>query len=166
MTPVLFLGWRLADLVKDVPAVGATYPRRSSARRPEMLGFAVSLKKECQMYGTDPIAPHCDRYIGKRSRTHDQMVQAARPASADDVAEWVRAVHDGRAGVGAAGNRSIESTRSTYAEISANGALALPAVACSLLDRQIAALERSFVEEGGFTERLHRVRTARRSSSS
>ncbi len=64
MTPVLLLGWRLADVVKDVPdvasdvpAVGATYLRRSSARRPEMLGFAVSLKKECQMYGTDPIAP-------------------------------------------------------------------------------------------------------------
>jgi len=171
-----------------------------------------------------------DRYIEKRSRTHDQMVQAARSgvhniaeasqasgtsrkmelkltnvarasleelrldyedflrhrglpqwlrddlrradlidarsASADDVAEWVRAVHDGRAGIGVVGNRSIESTRSTYAEISANGALALLAVACSLLERKIAALERSFVEEGGFTERLHLVRTARRSSSS
>jgi hypothetical protein len=32
-------------------------------------------------------------------------------------------------------------------------------VACSLLDRQIATLERNFVEEGGFTERLYRVRS-------
>jgi four helix bundle suffix protein len=51
---------------------------------------------------------------------------------------------------------------STYPEIAANGALALLTVACSLLDRQIAALERAFVEEGGFTERLHRVRSANR----
>lgn len=63
MTPVLLLGWRLADVVKDVPdvasdvpAVGAKYLRRISARRPEMLGFSVSLKKQCQKYGTDPIA--------------------------------------------------------------------------------------------------------------
>lgn len=47
---------------------------------------------------------------------------------------------------------------------SANGALALLAVACSLLDRQIATLEKNFVEEGGFTERLYRVRSARRNS--
>jgi four helix bundle suffix protein len=61
--------------------------------------------------------------------------------------------------------KSTESTRftvSTYAEISANGALALLAVACSLLARQIATLEKSFVEEGGFTERLYRVRSERR----
>jgi four helix bundle suffix protein len=51
---------------------------------------------------------------------------------------------------------------STFPEIAANGALALLAVACSLLDRQIAAQEKAFVEEGGFTERLYRVRSARR----
>jgi four helix bundle suffix protein len=54
------------------------------------------------------------------------------------------------------------STSSTYAEISANGALALIAVSCALLDRQIASLGKAFVEEGGFTERLYRVRSARR----
>lgn len=57
---------------------------------------------------------------------------------------------------------STQSTSSTYAEISANGALALVAVSCALLDRQIASLEKAFVEEGGFTERLYRVRSARR----
>jgi four helix bundle suffix protein len=55
-----------------------------------------------------------------------------------------------------------QSTVSTFAEIAANGALALLAVACSLLDRQIATLEKNFVEEGGFTERLYRVRSERR----
>ena len=57
---------------------------------------------------------------------------------------------------------STKSTGSTFPEIAANGALALLAVACSLLDRQIATLERNFVEEGGFTERLYRVRSAQR----
>jgi four helix bundle suffix protein len=180
----------------------------------------------------DVTARFCDRYIEKRSRTHDQMVQAARsgvqniaegsqasgtskkmelkltnvarasleelrldyedylrqrglpqwpredarraeliarrPATADDVAQWARDVHDGRGGQGGQGAKlkpteSMQSTKSSYAEISANGALALLAVACSLLDRQMAALEKSFVEEGGFTERLYRVRSERRS---
>jgi len=195
----------------------------------------------------DVTVRFCERYIEKRSRTHDQMVQAARsgvqniaegsqasgtskktelkltnvarasleelrldyedylrqhglaqwpredsrraeliarrPATADDVAAWVREMHDGRHGPSGLGGRcglggqsgpnqestestksteSTESTRSTYAEISANGALALLAVACSLLDRQLVALGRAFVDEGGFTERLFRVRSERR----
>ena len=183
----------------------------------------------------DVTARFCDRYIEKRSRTRDQMVQAARsgvqniaegsqasgtskkmelkltnvarasleelrrdyedylrprglpqwpredarraeliarrPATADDVAQWTRDVHDGHDGRHGRGGQvaklkstePIQSTESTYAEISANGALALLAVACSLLDRQITTLEKSFVEEGGFTERLYRVRGERRS---
>src|ERR1035437_2714597 len=139
----------------------------------------------------------CDRYIAKRSRTNDQMVQAARsgvqniaegsqasgtskkielkltnvarasleelrldyedflrqrglvqwpredarraeliarrPATADDVAVWVKDVHGqngqhGQRGQGKLEQKSIQSTvstKSTYAEISANGALAL-----------------------------------------
>jgi four helix bundle suffix protein len=183
----------------------------------------------------DVTVRFCDRYIEKRSRTHDQMVQAARsgaqniaegsqasgtskktelkltnvarasleelrldyedylrqrrlaqwpredarraeliaarPATADDVAAWARAVHDGhdgrhgQAGQSGPKQKSTESTKSTvstFPEIAANGALALLAVACSLLDRQIATLEKNFVEEGGFTERLYRVRSQRR----
>jgi len=95
---------------------------------------------------------------------------AARPATAEDVAEWARAVHDGQDGrrdqhgreARQKSTESIQSTKTTYAEISANGALALLAVACSLLDRQIATLEKDFLEEGGFTERLYRVRNERR----
>ncbi|MEI6971314.1 MAG: hypothetical protein WCL44_07315 [bacterium] len=43
--------------------------------------------------------------------------------------------------------------------------LVLPAVACSLLDRQIAAKATALETEGGFTERLHRVRYGNRSLS-
>jgi len=37
---------------------------------------------------------------------------------------------------------------------------ALDAVACYLLDRQMATLARDFEQAGGFTERLYRVRKA------
>lgn len=177
----------------------------------------------------DVTVRFCDRYVEKRSRTHDQMVQAARsgvqniaegsqasgtskkmelkltnvarasleelrldyedylrqrglaqwpredarraeliaarPATADDVAAWARVVHDGHDGRHGRGGRvkaAQKPPESTFPEIAANGALALLAVACSLLDRQIATLEKNFVEEGGFTERLYRVCTQRR----
>jgi four helix bundle suffix protein len=54
--------------------------------------------------------------------------------------------------------KSTPSTQSTYPELAANAALVLIAVACSLLDRQLAALAAAFEREGGFTERLYRVR--------
>lgn len=182
----------------------------------------------------DVTVRFCDRYIEKRSRTHDQMVQAARSgvqniaegsqasgtskkmelkltnvarasleelrldyedflrqrglpqwpnddprrkalvarrcATADAVADWVREVHechgqnglDGRLKRNARSIESISFMKSTYPEIAANAALVLIGVACALLDRQIAALEKAFVEEGGFTERLHRVRSQNR----
>lgn len=165
----------------------------------------------------DVTVRFCERYVEKRSRTYDQMVQAARsgvqniaegsqasgtsrktelkltnvarasleelrldyedflrqrglakwpredlrradliarrPATTDDVAAWARHVH---------ATKSTKSMASTCAEIAANGALTLLAVACALLDRQMASLEKNFVEEGGFTERLYRVRSERR----
>jgi four helix bundle suffix protein len=45
------------------------------------------------------------------------------------------------------------------AELVANGALSLLNLCCYLLDRQLATLEKKFVAEGGFTERLYRVRS-------
>lgn len=174
----------------------------------------------------------CDTWIGKRTRTHDQMVQAARSGvqniaegsqasatskktelkltqvarasleelkldyedflrqrgaavwerqhplrqslidrrcqTADDVARWVKQVARGLSGRGGpAGPGRSTSTGSTpstsdYAVLAANAALVLIAVACSLLDRQVARLAEDFENEGGFTERLYRVRTARR----
>ena len=55
-----------------------------------------------------------------------------------------------------------ESQCLSSAELAANAALSLLNLACYLLDRQIATLEKAFVEEGGFTERLYRVRSANR----
>jgi four helix bundle suffix protein len=194
----------------------------------------------------DVTVRFCDKYVDKRSRTHDQMVQAARSGvqniaegsqasgtskkfelkltsvarasleelrldyedflrqrsllqwertdtrgaelvarravSADEVALWARDIFKkeeagptGREGLAGQGkdetlsNSSTESNRSsplphpnTYPEIAANGALVLINVACTLLDRQIASLAKMFEKEGGFTERLYKVRSARR----
>jgi len=158
----------------------------------------------------------CDRYVDKRSRTHDQMVQAARsgvqniaegsmaaatskkmelkltgvarasleelqldfedylrqrdlelwrsgdprrtalvalrPRTAADVERWVAEVDlDGRSGQRGPG------------ETEANAILTLVVVASSLLQRQLIALAHAFEKEGGFTERLYRVRSDRRS---
>ncbi|MFH1134985.1 MAG: four helix bundle suffix domain-containing protein [Pseudomonadota bacterium] len=98
-----------------------------------------------------------------------------RCQTADDVAAWVvemakKSGHCGQHGCrGQLPEASTESTTSTqstksYPELSANAALVLLAVACSLLDRQVERLARDFENEGGFTERLYRVRTAKRRS--
>jgi four helix bundle suffix protein len=46
--------------------------------------------------------------------------------------------------------------------LAANAALSLLNLACHLLDRQLAALAEAFLQEGGFTERMHRLRSKRR----
>lgn len=185
----------------------------------------------------DVTVRFCDRYIDRRSRTHDQMVQAARSGvqniaegskasgtskktelkltnvarasleelrldyedflrqrglslwkrddarradliaqrctTADAVAQWVQRQHkclskapghqtqDGPSQPSTESTRSIMSTgstQSTFPELAANATLVLIAVACSLLDRQLAAQAAAFEREGGFTERLYRVR--------
>ncbi len=79
-----------------------------------------------------------------------------RCKTADDVAFWIMEVS----------KRSphSKSTLSTqiYPALSANAALVLITVACSLLDKQVAKLAKDFENEGGFTERLYRVRTQKR----
>jgi four helix bundle suffix protein len=182
----------------------------------------------------DVTVRFCHRYIDPKSRTHDQMVQAARSGvqniaeasqasgtskkfelkltnvarasleelrldyedflrqrnlplwpdadprrkalvarrctTADAVAHWVREVHQHNGLNGLNGSlqpsprsiKSISSIKSTYPEIAANAALILIGVACALLDRQIQAQVAAFTEEGGFTERLHRIRTERK----
>ncbi len=79
-----------------------------------------------------------------------------RASSADDVAMWVKQVHNRQASIS-----SISSTQS-YAEITCNAVLVLIGVACAMLDRQIAAQEKAFEQEGGFTERMYRVRKQKR----
>ena len=185
----------------------------------------------------DVTVRFCERYIEKRSRTNDQMVQAARSgvqniaegsqasgtskktelkltnvarasleelrldyedylrqrglrqwaeddprrkalvaqrcATVEEVSAWVKEQHgqqgqdgpDGLATGGASRNRamkSMPSMKSTYPEIAANAALVLIGVACALLTRQLTAQADAFVEEGGFTERLYRVRSESR----
>ncbi|MBN2841911.1 MAG: hypothetical protein JXM68_02410 [Sedimentisphaerales bacterium] len=46
--------------------------------------------------------------------------------------------------------------------LAANGILSLLNLACHLLDKQIAAQAAAFETEGGFTERLYKVRSASR----
>jgi four helix bundle suffix protein len=184
----------------------------------------------------DVTVRFCDRYIEKRSRTHDQMVQAARSgvqniaegskasgtskktelkltnvarasleelrldyedflrqrglplwdrrdprgksliarccATADCVADWVKGQHGLTGQTGLPGpnqkrpssesSKSSKSTPSTFPEIAANAALVLIAVAYGLLNRQLASLAAAFEREGGFTERLYRLRKSAR----
>jgi four helix bundle suffix protein len=84
-----------------------------------------------------------------------------RCATADEVAQWVEEVHE-RSGQRGQSTVSKKSTRSTYPEIAANAVLVLIAVACSLLDRQLASQAEAFEKEGGFTERLYKRRVQAR----
>lgn len=61
-------------------------------------------------------------------------------------------------------NRSY-MTYKTYmenAESAANAAICLTFQTTYLLDRQLRALEKAFIEQGGFTERLYKTRKAKR----
>jgi four helix bundle suffix protein len=90
---------------------------------------------------------------------------ARRPATSDDVAAWCREQKNGRDGQNGQPDSSTSSTTSTmfsYPEITANAALILITVACSLLDRQVAAQAAAFEKDGGFTERLYKTRQAAR----
>ena len=77
-----------------------------------------------------------------------------RCSSVEEVAKWIKEVHERVNNKG----QSTGSIKSTYPEITANAALVLITVACSLLDRQLAAQAEAFEKEGGFTERLYQRR--------
>jgi len=156
----------------------------------------------------DCTVKFCDRFIDRRSRTHDQMVQAAR-SGRQNIAEGSQASGTSKkfelklVGVARASleellldyedflrqrglmlwdknhptavlvrklayekNRSY-STYSSYIEnappeVAANTIVSLIHQTNYLLDQQLRQLERAFVEEGGFTERLYRTRSAAR----
>jgi four helix bundle suffix protein len=111
--------------------------------------------------------------LWERNDSRRKELIALRPATAEDVAAWAKKTHDsGRGGPsgrnGQDGQKKKKSTKSmmsmssSYSGIAANGALALIAVATTLLDRQLAAQAEAFEKEGGFTERLYRVRQQNR----
>ncbi len=106
-----------------------------------------------------------------------QELVDARPKTADDVAAWVvekarqRYEEERKSGPSERSGHDEDtvSTVSTpssvstfYPELSANAILTLATVAGFLLDRQMALLAKKFEHEDGFTERLNRVRSARR----
>jgi len=76
-----------------------------------------------------------------------------RCQTVEELAAWVEDTYRAAQAAGQPVSRS---------EIAANAALTLIDVAASLLDRQLAAQARAFEKEGGFTERLYRVRQQRR----
>jgi len=113
----------------------------------------------------------------ERQNPHRQELIDRRCQTADEVAAWVveAAKKSGLCGPNGQNGRipepSTESTASTlstniYPELSANAALVLLTVACSLLDRQVERLAQDFEKEGGFTERMYKVRTAKRRGAS
>lgn len=156
----------------------------------------------------DATMVFCDRFVDRRSRTHDQMVQAARSgkqniaegsmASGTSKKTELKLVNVARASLeelrvdyedflrtrglplwsktdpkarevrslARCADRSFKTyedrVRRGSPENAANTVICLVHQACFLLDRQLRALQRSFLEEGGFTERLYRSRRAYR----
>nr|WP_198002378.1 four helix bundle suffix domain-containing protein [Chlorobium ferrooxidans] len=79
-----------------------------------------------------------------------------RCTSADDVALWVK-----NELIKSDDNRS-DFSNTNASELAANAVLVLIAVACTLLDRQIRSLAKSFETEGGISERLYNIRAHHR----
>lgn len=156
----------------------------------------------------DATVKFCDRFIDKRSRTHDQMVQAAR-SGRQNIAEGSQASGTSKktelklVGVARASLEELlldyedflrqrglqlwgkdhptakvvrrlayekNRTYSTYRpyieqappEVAANTLVCLIHQTNYLLDQQLRQLERSFLQEGGFTERLYHARVRSR----
>lgn len=93
-----------------------------------------------------------------------QALVDARCKTIDEVLSWIQ--HQKKSGQnGLSGLHPSETTSRLYISgIAANTALVLIAIACILLDRQISAQTAAFEKEGGFTERLYRIRTTKRMS--
>jgi len=156
----------------------------------------------------DATVAFCDRFIDKRSRTHDQMVQAARSgkqnivegsqasgtsrktelklvgiarASLEELlqdfedflrqrglAEWGKNDPHSRAirALAHLPDRAYTAygpyVEEGSPEQAANCLICLVSQTNYLLDQQLRQLDRRFLEEGGITERLHRMRRERR----
>jgi len=176
-------------------------------------GYRKLRSFQCAQLVYDATVIFCDRFIEKRSRTHDQMVQAAR-SGVQNIAEGSMASATSKkaelklTGVARASleellldyedflrqrglriwakdspealavrgkyrsDKSDPSDRSDTSdpyrigtaspEVAANTLICLINQASFLLRRQLQKLEQSFLNEGGFTERLYRERQARR----
>ena len=157
----------------------------------------------------DATVYFCDRFLNKRDRTHDQMVQAARSGK-QNIAEGSQASGTSKStelkltGVARASlqelledyedflrkwqveewpedhpyaqrlrelNRERDATYETFRKgienpdraICLNVIIGLVKVTNYLLDRQLARLEKDFVQQGGIRERMLRTRLRERS---
>ncbi|MGH7830786.1 MAG: four helix bundle suffix domain-containing protein [Candidatus Binatia bacterium] len=156
----------------------------------------------------DATVAFCGRFVDRRSRTHDQMVQAARSgkqniaegsmASGTSKKTELKLVGVARASLeellldfedflrqralvlwskdhptaqavrklAYAQNRSYRTYRpyieSASAEVAANTLICLINQTNYLLDQQLRRLDRQFLQEGGFTEKLYRARSQAR----
>lgn len=149
----------------------------------------------------DGTVKFCDRWIGRRSRTHDQMVQAVRSGKQNiaegsmasgtskktelklvgvaraslkelllDYQDFLRQRHlllwgKNHPKAGEVRQLCYRKNRSyrTYIEkappgVAANTMICLIHQTNFLLDQQLKQLERQFLEQGGFTEKLYQTR--------
>jgi four helix bundle suffix protein len=108
---------------------------------------------------------------------HPALVRfkARRCATLEEVRAWVKEerLHGrarthtdthGRAEAQSVGVRGSPCGSVSSAQLVANAALSLLNLCCHLLYRQLRAQAAAFEREGGFTERLYRVRSQRRNS--
>ncbi len=91
--------------------------------------------------------------------------KALKPQTVKNFAQWV--AEERRKSVVQHSRSSLSAPDSPCpsldsACLAANGALSLLNLACHLLDRQVERQARDFENEGGFTERLYRVRSEKR----
>jgi len=150
----------------------------------------------------DATVKFCDKFIDRRSRTYDQMVQAARSGK-QNIAEGSMASGTSKkfelklVGVARAsleellldyqdylrqrqlplwdkGHAKAQAVRKlaysenrtyieeTSAEVAANTLICLIHQTNYLLDQLLRQLDQQFLKEGGFTEKLYRVRSQAR----
>ena len=125
----------------------------------KLTNVARASLEELRLDYEDYLRQHRLPLWDRKDPRRDDLI-ARRCTTADAVAQWAREIHQ-KEQSGLCGQKDM-STPSTYPEIAANAALLLITVACSLLDRQLTAQATAFQKEGGFTERLYRVRTQAR----
>lgn len=112
-----------------------------------------------------PDHPALQRFKAKRCATLEQVRDWVKDerrrasANASDREQTPSAACVPSVPVGKYPYRSLPSS-----QLVANGALSLLNLCCYLLDRQLGAQAAAFEREGGFTERLYRVRSQKRNS--
>ena len=128
----------------------------------------------------DATMVFCDRFIDRRSRTCENYLSEHREREgvapwalhvegatrAPVIAQMIQAARSGKQNI-AQGRMASGTSYKTYfekaePETAANTAISLIHQTNYLLDQQLRALEKTFLEEGGFTERLYRVRSQAR----